>query len=165
MYLMRLRAQAGAGKAARAADTSEGAAQHSHPTSSSATPLVSADAGWETDDVHAPKIKSAVSSDGLGSKEHMWELGMTQRFVLTGGPCAGKTTALARLSQFLRSRGFNVFIVPEAATMLWSGGANLDMIQTPANTIAFQVRPGTCWLLATSAPHPLLSALLRRLHS
>lgn len=35
------------------------------------------------------------------------------RFVLTGGPCAGKTTALARLSSFLRHRGYRVYTVPE----------------------------------------------------
>lgn len=30
------------------------------------------------------------------------------KVVLTGGPCAGKTTAMARLSTFLRERGFRV---------------------------------------------------------
>ena len=44
------------------------------------------------------------------------------KIVLTGGPCAGKTTALDRLSAYLRERGFRVFTVPEAATMLFSNG-------------------------------------------
>lgn len=44
------------------------------------------------------------------------------RIVLTGGPCAGKTTALAKLSERLRSLGFRVFLVPEAATLLIGGG-------------------------------------------
>ncbi len=35
------------------------------------------------------------------------------KLVLTGGPCGGKTTALARLSSYLRERGFEVFTVPE----------------------------------------------------
>ena len=37
-----------------------------------------------------------------------------QKFVLTGGPCGGKTTALARIRTFLGERGFRVFFVPEA---------------------------------------------------
>jgi len=44
------------------------------------------------------------------------------RIVLTGGPCGGKTTALAFLSERLRSLGFNVYTVPETATILISGG-------------------------------------------
>lgn len=47
------------------------------------------------------------------------------RLVLTGGPCAGKTTALATLSERLRARGFAVYVVPEAATIFWTGGASL----------------------------------------
>lgn len=46
------------------------------------------------------------------------------RFVITGGPCAGKTTAMERLQVFLRERGFRVFVVPEAATMLFINGAS-----------------------------------------
>ena len=45
-----------------------------------------------------------------------------QKFVLTGGPCGGKTTALARLRTFLGERGYRVFFVPEAATFLWGNG-------------------------------------------
>ena len=46
------------------------------------------------------------------------------RIVLTGGPCAGKTTCLARLSERLECLGLRVFRVPEAATILMSGGAS-----------------------------------------
>ena len=46
------------------------------------------------------------------------------KFVLTGGPCGGKTTALARLSSFLTERGFVVLTVPEAATLLFSNGVS-----------------------------------------
>lgn len=42
--------------------------------------------------------------------------------VLTGGPCAGKTTALSYISEKLMDKGFRVFIVPEVATMLINGG-------------------------------------------
>lgn len=44
------------------------------------------------------------------------------RVVLTGGPCGGKTTALAEISERFRSRGFGVYVVPEAATLLFGGG-------------------------------------------
>jgi CYTH domain-containing protein/predicted ATPase len=42
--------------------------------------------------------------------------------VLTGGPCAGKTTGLVHLSQTLRARGWRVLVVPEVATTVISGG-------------------------------------------
>ena len=45
------------------------------------------------------------------------------RIVLTGGPCGGKSTALAHISDRLRSLGFRVFCAPEAATLLIGGGA------------------------------------------
>mmetsp|Transcript_20667 Transcript_20667/g.31380 ORF Transcript_20667/g.31380 Transcript_20667/m.31380 type:complete len:440 (-) Transcript_20667:76-1395(-) len=48
------------------------------------------------------------------------------KFVLTGGPCGGKTTAMARLSQYLRERGFDVFTAPEAFTILASNGFGMD---------------------------------------
>ncbi|GMQ95033.1 MAG: hypothetical protein BMS9Abin13_143 [Patescibacteria group bacterium] len=42
--------------------------------------------------------------------------------VLTGGPCAGKTTGLCYLQEKLANLGFHVFTVPEAPTLLMSGG-------------------------------------------
>lgn len=59
------------------------------------------------------------------------------RICLTGGPCAGKTTALATLSNVLRQLGFRVLQVPEAATLLMKGGA---MIETRKLTFADAVR-------------------------
>jgi CYTH domain-containing protein/predicted ATPase len=47
------------------------------------------------------------------------------RIVLTGGPCGGKSTALAKVSERLAALGFRVFLVPKAATMLVQGGASL----------------------------------------
>jgi tRNA uridine 5-carbamoylmethylation protein Kti12 len=49
------------------------------------------------------------------------------RICLTGGPCAGKTTALSTLAEALTKQGFRVLQVPEAATLMMKGGA---MIQT-----------------------------------
>lgn len=43
-------------------------------------------------------------------------------FVLTGGPCSGKTTGLSIIEQELNNRGYYVLIVPETATELISTG-------------------------------------------
>lgn len=45
------------------------------------------------------------------------------RICLTGGPCAGKTTALTTMSLHLKQIGYRVLLVPEAATILMKGGA------------------------------------------
>lgn len=44
--------------------------------------------------------------------------------VLTGGPCAGKTTALVRIVEYFSSRGFKVFTIPEVPTLYSQGGWN-----------------------------------------
>lgn len=44
------------------------------------------------------------------------------RIVLTGGPCAGKTTALCYLQEKLRDFGFYVIIMPEIPTLLLNSG-------------------------------------------
>lgn len=44
--------------------------------------------------------------------------------VLTGGPCAGKSTALTYLATHLSARGVRVLQVPEVATLFISGGLN-----------------------------------------
>jgi len=61
-----------------------------------------------------------------------------RRIVLTGGPCAGKTTCMARLKHFLSSRGFRVYVAPEAATMLFSAGVSFSDIATEEGQIAMQ---------------------------
>lgn len=48
------------------------------------------------------------------------------RICLTGGPCAGKTTALSTLATVLTQMGFRVLQVPEAATLLMKGGAMIE---------------------------------------
>ena len=57
-----------------------------------------------------------ASSDKLGPPR-------VHRIVITGGPCAGKTTAMAKLSLRLQNMGFDVFVVPEVATLTITGGA------------------------------------------
>jgi hypothetical protein len=52
------------------------------------------------------------------------------KFCFTGGPCGGKTTALARVFSYLRERGFEVITVPETFTILSSNGLSFDFFST-----------------------------------
>ena len=47
---------------------------------------------------------------------------MIHKFVLTGGPSAGKTTGIAKLEQKLRDRGYAVYVVDETSTALILSG-------------------------------------------
>ncbi len=48
-------------------------------------------------------------------------------FVLvSGGPCGGKTTICRDLVPFLEEDGFRVFIVPEAATIIFRSGWRIE---------------------------------------
>ena len=49
---------------------------------------------------------------------------MTTKIVLTGGPCAGKTTALVRVIEHFNNLGFKVFCVPEVPTIYSLAGWN-----------------------------------------
>lgn len=44
------------------------------------------------------------------------------KIVLTGGPCAGKTTAIQDIEREFSEKGYNVIVVPEAATLLINMG-------------------------------------------
>ncbi len=46
------------------------------------------------------------------------------KVVLTGGPCAGKTTALVRIIEHFTSLGYKVFTIPEVPTLYSQGGWN-----------------------------------------
>ncbi len=45
-----------------------------------------------------------------------------RKIVITGGPCAGKTTALSWIQNAFTKKGYRVLFVPETATELISGG-------------------------------------------
>lgn len=47
---------------------------------------------------------------------------MIKKIVLTGGPCAGKSTALSKLEDYLLEKGYAILIVSESATELIQGG-------------------------------------------
>ncbi len=68
----------------------------------------------------------------LTLKEEKRSVSIT-KIVITGGPCAGKTTALSWIQNAFSSRGYRVLFVPETATELisngvapWTCGSNLD---------------------------------------
>eukprot|EP00538_Stauroneis_constricta_P005127 CAMPEP_0119552302 /NCGR_PEP_ID=MMETSP1352-20130426/5345_1 /TAXON_ID=265584 /ORGANISM="Stauroneis constricta, Strain CCMP1120" /LENGTH=231 /DNA_ID=CAMNT_0007598519 /DNA_START=89 /DNA_END=784 /DNA_ORIENTATION=- len=60
------------------------------------------------------------------------------KFVLTGGPCGGKTTAIDHASTYLKSKGFEVIIVPETFTLLASNGMSKDLFSTEGMVTVIQ---------------------------
>ena len=62
------------------------------------------------------------------------------KIVLTGGPCAGKTTALTWVSNYFSKRGYTVLIIPETATELISNGVAPWTCNTNYDYQTFQVR-------------------------
>ena len=63
-----------------------------------------------------------VPLDSLLDKQITEEEANVKKIVLTGGPCAGKTTALTWINNYFSNRGYNVLFVPETATELISNG-------------------------------------------
>ncbi len=47
-----------------------------------------------------------------------------KRIVLTGGTCAGKTSALVRVIEYFSNLGYKVFTIPEVPTMFTQAGMN-----------------------------------------
>ena len=63
-----------------------------------------------------------------------------KKIVLTGGPCAGKTTALNWISNYFSKRGYTVLFVPETATELISNGVAPWTCSTNYEYQSFQMR-------------------------
>ena len=72
------------------------------------------------------RLFSSATSKRLFGGQNGDDLNKLQRICITGGPCAGKTTILTKLTNVLETRGFKVFNVPEAASMLHGAGVILD---------------------------------------
>lgn len=60
------------------------------------------------------------------------------RIVLTGGPCAGKTTSLALVKKFLEKEGFQVCTVPETSTLILSNGASYPSNDNVEDLLTFE---------------------------
>jgi len=54
------------------------------------------------------------------------EKSIITKIVLTGGPCAGKTTALSRIVEKFTDKGYLVLALPEAATLFNQAGVNFQ---------------------------------------
>jgi thymidylate kinase len=62
------------------------------------------------------------------------------RICFTGGPCAGKTTAMTHCADQLRQLGIKTYIVPEAASILNKGGATLPKLdEDKEKAVKFQI--------------------------
>ncbi len=62
-------------------------------------------------------------NDLLASQENPNQIKIS-KIVLTGGPCAGKTTALTWINNYFSKRGYTVLLVPETATELITNGVS-----------------------------------------
>ena len=58
--------------------------------------------------------------------------------VLTGGPCSGKSSSLAYLTEKLSDHGFMVFIVPETATLITSTGIDRRKMDRAKQVVMFE---------------------------
>ena len=63
-----------------------------------------------------------VSVDGLLEKKKGSHTVEITKIVITGGPCAGKTTAMSWIQSNFTKLGYTVLFVPETATELITGG-------------------------------------------
>lgn len=62
------------------------------------------------------------------------------KIVLTGGPCAGKTTALQRIENEFTEKGYKVFIVGESATEIIQAGARpFGILSIPTYTFQKEI--------------------------
>lgn len=73
-------------------------------------------------DYQLPTSGGADVAPALDSLPAGESTNLIKRIVLTGGPCAGKTTALAIVAESMEGFGITVFCVPEASTMLFASG-------------------------------------------
>jgi len=58
--------------------------------------------------------------------------------VLTGGPCSGKSTSLAYLTEKLSDHGFMVAVIPETATMITNNGINRHIMDRMGQILVYQ---------------------------
>ncbi len=56
--------------------------------------------------------------------------------MLTGGPCGGKSSALAMLQERLTSFGYSVYCIPETATIFNQAGVSWPSLSTEQVLVA-----------------------------
>ncbi|MBR3893528.1 MAG: AAA family ATPase [Clostridia bacterium] len=62
------------------------------------------------------------------------------KIVLTGGPCAGKTTAMSKIQEKFSAMGYHVIVIPETASELITGGVTPWGLNTNLDYQLCQVR-------------------------
>ena len=63
-----------------------------------------------------------ITLDELVNNKRNKKTKQIKKIVLTGGPCAGKTTAMNWIQNYFQKQGYKVLFVPEGATNLITGG-------------------------------------------
>jgi CYTH domain-containing protein len=58
--------------------------------------------------------------------------------VLTGGPCSGKTSSMAYLTERLSDYGYMVFIIPETATLITNNGIDRRKMDRPKQVVLYE---------------------------
>lgn len=58
--------------------------------------------------------------------------------VLTGGPCSGKSSSLAHLTEKLSDHGFMVFVIPETATLITNNGIDRRKMYKRKQIVLFE---------------------------
>jgi CYTH domain-containing protein/thymidylate kinase len=58
--------------------------------------------------------------------------------VLTGGPCSGKSSSLAYLTEKLSDHGFMVFVIPETATLISTNGIDRRKMDRGTQVAAYE---------------------------
>ncbi len=74
-----------------------------------------------------------VSVDDLLKNLDDEEIAEISKIVITGGPCAGKTTAMSWVQNAFSYMGYTVLFVPETATELITSGVNPGMCRANAD--------------------------------
>jgi CYTH domain-containing protein/predicted ATPase len=58
--------------------------------------------------------------------------------VLTGGPCSGKSSSLAYLTEKLSDHGFTVFVIPETATLITNSGIDRRKMNKSKQVVMYE---------------------------
>ena len=58
--------------------------------------------------------------------------------VLTGGPCSGKSSSLAYLTEKLSDHGFMVFVIPETATLITNSGIDRRKMNKSKQVVMYE---------------------------
>ncbi|ELR13223.1 uncharacterized protein ACA1_100600 [Acanthamoeba castellanii str. Neff] len=94
-----------------------------------------ADAIRELKEALKPEI---VEVDPLQRLDQSHSDSQVYTVVLTGGPCGGKSTALATLTKHLRAQGYEVYSVPEIPTLVFTAGVPTISSMNEEQLLAFE---------------------------